>query len=96
MYSIPSAQEYNGSWRTSFWRLPSTTLQERAPAAAHTNAQAKGTHIQDQLRYSTGFSTYPNPGPADIIRRRQIGQIRVLPWISDQDPKLGFLFQAFE
>ena len=41
MYSIPSAQECNGSWRTSFWRLPSTTLQERTPAAAHTNAQAK-------------------------------------------------------
>ena len=94
MYPIPSTQ--GDSWNTNFRRLPSSALQEGPPATNYTNTPLRSTHPQDQLQYSIGFSTCPNPGPTDIIRGRQIGQIRVLPWTSDQDPKSGFLFQAFE
>ena len=94
MYPIPSTQ--SDSWKSNFWKLPSSTLQEGPPATNCTNTPSRRNYPQDQFQHSIGFNTCPNPGPADIPRERQVRQIRVLSWTSDQDQKSGFLFQAFE
>ena len=91
MYPIPSTKGDN--WESNLWKLPSSTLQEGPPA---TNTPSRRNYPQDQLQHSISFNTRPNPGPADISRKRQVRQIRVRSWTSDQDKKSGSLFQALE